>query len=166
MFNPAIVVLLFCFVGVTWAQIDCSTLPDGSYGYGCRSYTKCEGGRGTVVDCPLGEAYNYLSGNCEPYVLVPPPCGALGNDCNGKPDGRYPILAWNCTYYYTCQDNLFFGSNPCNNPPDTGDLVFDEAMQLCNWRWDVPPPCGTFEGKAKPTNDDKAKLSNKKVKRN
>lgn len=24
------------------------------------------------------------------------------------------------------------------------DLVFDLAMQLCNWRWDVQKPCGTY----------------------
>jgi hypothetical protein len=39
------------------------------------------------------------------------------------------------------------GSNPCNNPPDQGDLVFDESAQMCNWKWDVAPPCGTFPGK-------------------
>lgn len=24
------------------------------------------------------------------------------------------------------------------------DLVFDLEMQLCNWKWDVPEPCGTY----------------------
>jgi hypothetical protein len=139
--------LLTCFSVLVSCQIDCTGLPDGAYGHGCRSYTDCTGGVATIVDCGIGEAFNWNTAKCEPYATVPPPCGDTGNDCTGLADGRYAIRAWNCTYFYTCQGGIFFGTNPCNNPPDSGVLVFDEASQQCNWPYNVAPPCGTLSVK-------------------
>lgn len=149
--------LIFMMMTGVSAQVDCSTMPDGAYGFGCRSYTRCIGGEGTVIECAPEYAFNPDTGMCQPWDLVPPPCGSTENNCTGYPDGRYPVLP-DCTYYYTCTNQLFFGANPCNNPPETGDLVFDYALQLCNWYWSVPPPCGTASGK-RPL----AQLKSKKV---
>jgi len=144
MFAYIVIVLVSLAFGQTTAQIDCSSVPDGSYGHGCQSYTRCEGGRGVIVDCPLpGSAYDFRTGQCEPAITVPPPCGSVDNNCTGYPDGRYAILP-SCTYFYTCVRNTFFGANPCNNPPEQGDLRFDEELEACNWHWAMPPPCGSM----------------------
>jgi len=127
---------------VSLAQIDCTGKPDGAYGYGCESYTNCTGGVGHIVDCPPDYVFDSIVGTCRPIGEVPPPCGSQ-EDCSALADGRYPVMP-DCRYYYTCQGGLYMGSNPCNNPPDTGDLVFDYAMQICNWIWDVAEPCGTY----------------------
>lgn len=126
------------------AQINCAGMDDGSYGYGCRSFTKCEGGVGTVVNCDTGYAFDYRTGDCEPWSTVPGQCGAIDNDCSDHADGLYASQISNCTYFYTCLGGAFLGSNPCNNPPDSGNLVFDEILQVCNFYWDVIPPCGTL----------------------
>lgn len=124
------------------AQVDCTGLPDGIYGYGCRSYTNCTGGRGYIVDCAPGFVFDRVAGYCRPIADVPPPCGSQEN-CGTLPDGRYPVMP-DCRYFFTCANGVFLGTNPCNDPPEVGDLVFDIAMQLCNWRWDVPEPCGIY----------------------
>lgn len=124
------------------AQIDCSGLPDGVYGYGCRSYTNCTGGRGYIVDCAPGNVFDVQVGYCRPIADVPPPCGSQ-EDCTTLQDGRYPVMP-DCRYFFTCQEGRFLGTNPCNDPPEIGDLVFDLEMQLCNWKWDVQEPCGIY----------------------
>lgn len=48
------------------AQVDCSTMPDGAYGFGCRSYTRCIGGEGTVIECAPEYAFNPDTGMCQP----------------------------------------------------------------------------------------------------
>lgn len=59
--------ILVCGGTAIFGQIDCTGKPDGAYGSGCRSYTLCEGGKGTIVDCkPFTEAFNHLTGKCEP----------------------------------------------------------------------------------------------------
>ena len=138
--------LFMMMTGVSLQNFDCTGLPDGAYGYGCRSYTRCIDGEGTVIECVPEYAFNPETGKCEPWDRVPPPCGSSANNCTGYPDGRYPVLP-DCTYYYTCSGGIFFGANPCNDPPESGDLVFDYNLQICNWIWSVPPPCGTASEK-------------------
>jgi len=138
------VVLLGVAVAPSLAQIDCSNLEDGSYGHGCVSYTRCEGGRGTIVNCQAGQAFDWRSGVCEPWSIVPPPCGEVDNDCTGREDGKYAIMP-TCMYFYTCYLGVFAGTNPCNNPPDQGELRFDETLQTCNYHFAFEPPCGTAE---------------------
>jgi len=148
-------VVLFGFIAVGFlaapgsAQVDCTGLPDGAYGSGCLSYTRCEGGRGTVVNCQVpGYAYDWRTESCEPWSTVPPPCGSIDNNCTGFEDGRYAIKP-DCLYYYTCNGGIFFGSNPCN-APNQSDLRFDEDEDSCNWFWAVPPPCGTAPPRSQP----------------
>jgi hypothetical protein len=137
---------LLCLTGVTWAQIDCTGLADGAYGSGCRSYTNCTNGVGTIVDCSIDTAFSSITHRCEPLSQVPPPCGQL-QDCSLLANGRYPVMP-DCYYFFTCQNGVHMGTNPCNNPPEATDLVLDVALQLCNWKSAVPPPCGTLFSRA------------------
>jgi len=160
MWTFTVIALVTLVAGPTlnYAQIDCTNSPDGSYGTGCQSYTKCEGGRGSIVNCNLPNlAYDWRTGQCEPVVTVPPPCGSIDNNCTGYPDRRYPILSFNCTYFYTCINGVFFGANPCNNPENGTLLRFDIDQQVCNWFYDVHPPCGTFIEPTEPPKVEKSK---------
>ncbi|ELU18089.1 hypothetical protein CAPTEDRAFT_207233 [Capitella teleta] len=121
-----------------YAQIDCTDLEDGVYGWGCKGYTRCEGGEGTNVDC-TPDVFNEEIMDCDDPENVGPPCG-LFRDCSELEDGMYADLHLNCTAFYTCQDGIFFGHNPCN--PGT---VFNEELQVCDFPENVPPPCGTKE---------------------
>jgi len=141
-----LILAAFCavFIVPSLAQITCEGQPDGAYGHGCQSYTSCKNGTAEVIYCPLpGFAFDHRTGGCEPASIVPPPCGSIGIDCKDLEDARYAVMP-DCMYYYTCNAGIFFGSNPCNDPPDQGALVFDYDMQLCNWKRDVLPPCGDF----------------------
>jgi len=147
MLTILVVVILATVAGPSLAQFSCIGRPDGAYEAGCNSYTRCEGEIATIIDCQVGFAYDWRSQQCEPWITVPPPCGAIGNDCTGYEDGRYPVMP-NCTYFYTCNLGQFFGAGPCN-PPGPETLVFDVTEQACNWRFLTPPPCGTFIPDAK-----------------
>lgn len=62
--------ILACCSAAISGQINCTDKSDGAYGSGCRSYTKCEGGIGTLIDCLLNEeAFNYLTGKCQPWAF-------------------------------------------------------------------------------------------------
>ncbi|XP_048778823.1 uncharacterized protein LOC125682358 [Ostrea edulis] len=115
---------------------------DGHYEIGCRSYVKCTGGIGVLHDCPnppaLNTVYNAVTGQCDRPDNVARPCGHW-QDCSLLPDKRYPDMYTNCTTYYTCHGGTFFGHNFCSI-----GLVFDENLQLCNWPYNVAPPCGTL----------------------
>jgi hypothetical protein len=143
--NLVLVLISVASLAVTsLAQDECHGKPDGSYGYGCRSYTRCVNGTGTIIDCPVPDyAYDYRSQQCELASTVPPPCGDMGTDCSNTADGLYPVLP-DCKYFYTCNEGQFLGASPCNNPPDQGDLRFDEDLKVCNWIWAVKAPCGTM----------------------
>ncbi|ESO04340.1 hypothetical protein HELRODRAFT_172702 [Helobdella robusta] len=127
----------------TFCQMDCTGFPDGSYGAGCRSYTACKGGVGTLVTCKDHEAYDYDTKKCERIEDVKPPCGLKSSECINKPNGRYPLMSEQCRWYFTCQNQKYLGANPCNNPPSGTALVFDKTLDVCNWATQVPPPCGT-----------------------
>lgn len=138
-FVLALLVLAALYDEVT-SQVDCTDLPDGVHGWGCRGYTLCEGGEGTHVDCIFPEVFNEDIMACDDYLNVAPPCG-VWSDCSGLDDGLYADLTLNCTAYYTCQDEIFLGHNPCS--PGT---VFNEELQVCDFPENVAPPCGTYEG--------------------
>merc|ERR1711976_260512 len=134
-----IATLLCAFYLGAEAQIDCSDKPDGAYGWGCRAYTVCRDGVGSEVECLYPDVFNPVTKQCDDISNVGPPCGQLRN-CSEKEDGRYADLYVDCTAYYTCLNGQYFGHNPC--PPG---LVFNEEGQVCDWPYNVPPPCGTKE---------------------
>ena len=135
--------LLFIMMTGVSAQVDCTDREDGAYDNGCSSYTNCTGGVGEVVICPPEWAFDHATKQCEPWETCGSPCGSSANNCTGHPDNLYAVQP-ECKYFYTCQNELFIGAFPCNNPPDIGDLVFDYDMQVCNWDWAVLPPCGSM----------------------
>jgi hypothetical protein len=150
MLFQAFLVLCLAVVRID-AQQDCTGHDDGIYGAGCHSYTECTGGVGITKDCPLPDlAYDEEFGGCDDIEDVPPPCGNNRNcvRLNGQPvaDGKYPdpTVGQFCESYFTCTGGVYFGTNPCNAPDAPKDLVFDRALQVCNWRNQVPPPCGTY----------------------
>ncbi|KAK3084186.1 hypothetical protein FSP39_009682, partial [Pinctada imbricata] len=128
---------------------DCKASPNGNYEIGCRSYVICKNGTGTLHNCPdppaVNTVYNHKTGQCDDPKNVGQPCGEW-RDCTGHPDKRYPDLFNNCTSYYTCFAETFFGHNLC-----TPGLVFDSSLQTCNWPQSVPAPCGTKPPKTTPT---------------
>ncbi|XP_060563939.1 chondroitin proteoglycan 2-like [Ruditapes philippinarum] len=128
------------FIGHVSA-VNCTTLADGNYELGCKSFAKCIGGVASIVDCPEQMVYNNNTGLCDDAKNVSPPCGML-IDCTSSPDGRYADKDQNCRTWYTCNNNKFLGHNFC--PEGT---VFDETLNTCNWENAVPPPCGTLKGK-------------------
>ncbi|XP_060563926.1 chondroitin proteoglycan-2-like [Ruditapes philippinarum] len=133
-------VLLSAFVGYASA-VNCTTLSDGNYELGCKSFAKCVGGVSSIVDCPEHNVYNNNTGMCDDPKNVAPPCGNL-IDCSSTADGQYADKDQNCATWYTCNDKKFLGHNFC--PSGT---VFDESLHTCNWIDAVPPPCGTKSGK-------------------
>ncbi|KAL3857990.1 hypothetical protein ACJMK2_012609 [Sinanodonta woodiana] len=121
----------------TSLAVNCTTLPDGSYEAGCRSFAVCKGGVGLIVDCEPKKVFNNNTGLCDDVANVSPPCG-LARTCTGKPNGKYADVDLHCSSYYTCYEEKFLGHNIC-----PAGLVFDEGLVTCNWREAVPPPCGT-----------------------
>ncbi|KAK3084837.1 hypothetical protein FSP39_019952 [Pinctada imbricata] len=120
---------------------ECYGKSDGTYDIGCRSYVVCNGGTGTVVNCPdppaANTVFNNVTKTCDDPKHVAPPCGQW-RDCTAHVDKRYPDV-WNgCKSYYTCQNEYFYGHNIC-----TPGLIFDDSLQTCNWPNNVPPPCGS-----------------------
>ncbi|KAL4223023.1 chitin binding [Mactra antiquata] len=124
-------------INVVYGQTDCSILPNGHYGIGCKTYDVCENHQLTTVECPMYMVYNHVKQNCDYEALVGPPCG-LYRDCFNMTDGSYTDYELQCTSYYTCHNHVYYGHNLC---PD--GLVFEKAYGLCVWPVDAYPPCGT-----------------------
>ncbi|KAL4223024.1 hypothetical protein ACF0H5_016502 [Mactra antiquata] len=116
---------------------DCSIKPDGHYEISCKAYDECKNNVLTQVECGQDMVYDHNLPGCNAEKLVAPPCG-LYRDCSIRNDGTYPDYELNCTSYFTCHNNFYYGHNFC---PD--DLVFDSTLLLCTWPRDVYPPCGT-----------------------
>ncbi|XP_048775921.1 chitin-binding domain protein cbd-1-like [Ostrea edulis] len=130
-------VLVFAAVVVSALAVDCSTMPDGVYEAGCRSFARCTGAEVTIVDCDKGNVYNNATGSCDDPHNVPPPCGVF-RDCSNKKDGKYADMDEHCRSYYTCFKGAFLGHNKC-----PANLVFNEDLQTCDWPESVKPPCGS-----------------------
>ncbi|KAJ8312722.1 hypothetical protein KUTeg_010095 [Tegillarca granosa] len=117
--------------------VDCSVLGTGHYEIGCKYYTDCINGITYHRECTKGYVYSNVTHGCVDESTVGKPCG-LKRDCTSKPNRKYADHQTSCTSYYTCQNGIYYGHNYCNP-----GLVFDEAMQICNWPVNVPAPCGT-----------------------
>merc|ERR1712179_726183 len=111
---------------------DCSQVQDGVYEAGCKSFTVCANGVASIKECAQDQVFDANTGTCADEASV----GA----------GLYADTDQQCTSYYTCSGGTYFGHNYC-----AGGLVFNEALQTCDWPDDTDPPCGT-KGSARPTN--------------
>merc|ERR1712150_26955 len=139
-FNMDRILLVFACSAVLGcaSALNCTTMPDGIYEQGCRSYSQCVGKVKSTIDCPEHQVYNNATSSCDDPANVLPPCGEM-IDCTGKADAGYPDLNRKCTTWYTCLDEKFLGHNFC--PSGT---VFDSTLGTCNWSKQVASPCGTF----------------------
>ncbi|XP_046361555.1 uncharacterized protein LOC124138751 [Haliotis rufescens] len=130
-----LVVLLGIFAAAT--ALDCTGQPDGIYEYTCFSYTRCIQGVAVEIRCNSTDIFDPNQQRCVTPTGGYWPCTNVVN-CQNLADNRYPDYNEGCQSYYTCHNGLFLGNSFC---PD--GLVFDFEKQLCNWPYNVPPPCGT-----------------------
>ena len=56
--------VFICFLGYASA-VNCTAMPNGVYEKGCKSYTVCNGGVVTIVECPEDMVYNNQTQNCD-----------------------------------------------------------------------------------------------------
>ncbi|XP_046361553.1 chondroitin proteoglycan 2-like [Haliotis rufescens] len=129
-------IVLLGFIAVT-TGMDCTGEPDGIYEYNCFSYVICSQGVATEILCNSTQVFDPDQQKCVTPGIQNWPCTDV-QSCLNQPDNRYPDYANACMTYYTCQFGIFYGHNFC--PPG---LVFDFKNQLCNWHFNVQPPCGT-----------------------
>ncbi|XP_060074366.1 uncharacterized protein LOC132554085 [Ylistrum balloti] len=127
-------ILIFLPLGIVEGVVNCYGKADGNYEITCHDYTRCHNGLGTHITCPSSQFYNPANERCDTNIHIP--C-SIQRDCSGMADKRYADLETHCKSYYTCANGYFLGHNFCNP-----GLVYDEAMQLCNWPVNVVAPCG------------------------
>ncbi|KAK6184328.1 hypothetical protein SNE40_006822 [Patella caerulea] len=132
------VFLLVC-LPITVLTFECENKPDGVYDAGCKSFIKCEDGKGEGFECDEHTVYNAVIQACDDPKNVAAPCGNMIN-CSDKPDGHYPDLDQRCHSYYTCNGGSFFGHNFC----PTG-LVYHQEIEVCDYPHSVPKPCGLLD---------------------
>ncbi|XP_067687549.1 uncharacterized protein [Haliotis asinina] len=117
--------------------LDCTGQPNGIYEYTCFSYVSCYYGVATEIVCNTSDVFDPDQARCVTPSDGFWPCADVEN-CIHKEDQRYPDYINGCKTYYTCHKGFFLGHNFC--PPS---LVFDIKGQICNWYFNVVPPCGT-----------------------
>ncbi|XP_061162687.1 chondroitin proteoglycan 2-like [Saccostrea echinata] len=127
--------VLFILFDIAFGQ-NCVGRVDGVYDAGCRAYTTCKGGVGTITECKQPNVFNRDTNRCDDPANVHEICGTF-RDCDGRDDGRYPDVDRKCQYYFTCFAGKFMGHNPC-----PASLVFNYALQTCDYITDMGPPCG------------------------
>ncbi|CAH1793962.1 unnamed protein product [Owenia fusiformis] len=129
------------FIGAWCDQCDCAVDPDNTLcESGCTYYIYCFNGTEETLQCPSGQVLDVETGTCDVPEKVEPPCGVY-HDCTGKEDGYYANEYDNCLSYHYCVDGQFQANNLC----PTG-LVFDDPRGVCNWQYNVCPPCGDGTG--------------------
>ncbi|XP_013413014.1 uncharacterized protein LOC106175515 [Lingula anatina] len=111
----------------THSDFDCSKRSDGVIESGCRAFYRCVSGKTFFVECDYNYVLNTDIGDCDRRENAPAPCG-VKQDCMEKENGKYADAERDCTYYYTCHEGHFMGTNKCNP-----GLVFNEDRQICDW---------------------------------
>lgn len=53
--------------------VDCKDKEDGVYGWGCKAFTYCKGGKGKEVFCTGTSVYNPETEGCDEYISVASP---------------------------------------------------------------------------------------------
>ncbi|XP_048775908.1 uncharacterized protein LOC125680391 [Ostrea edulis] len=114
----------------------CFGRQDIIYARSCKTYIKCVNGTTVAVHCDKYMVFNTENGHCEYAFNVHSPCGVF-RDCSKLPDGHYPDTEQKCMRFYTCWKGSFLGFNAC-----AMGLVFNVRKQVCDWPFNVMPPCG------------------------
>lgn len=60
-----------------------------------------------------------------------------GDFCSSKVNGNYRDSA-NCHGYIACSNGITY------HMPCPAGLVWNDAKKICDWKRNVPPPCGTL----------------------
>lgn len=47
------------------SAVNCTSMPDGVYETGCKSFAECNGGQVTIVECPKDMVYNNKTELCD-----------------------------------------------------------------------------------------------------
>ncbi|KAK0041881.1 hypothetical protein Bpfe_028675 [Biomphalaria pfeifferi] len=119
---------------------DCYDKEDGTpVSVGCWGVAVCKAGKVVRKVCPSGTILGDGSTLCNITCVKPEPDSMPCDEkeiCTGLPDRLYAYF--DCKQFFYCQNGYFLAKWSC-----PADLVFDEHVQVCNWRHDVPPPCGT-----------------------
>merc|ERR1711879_205183 len=113
---------------------DCTKVQDGVYEAGCKSFTVCANGVASIKECEQDMVFDANTGTCADESSVGSPCG-IKKDCTSVADGLYADTDQQYKSYYTCSGGTYFGHNYC-----AGGLVFNEALQTCDWPDDTDPP--------------------------
>ncbi|KAK7087732.1 uncharacterized protein [Littorina saxatilis] len=119
------------------SAFDCTGKADGLAGIGCDGYVECIGQKNVTHFCTLYEYFDRDTTSCIGTTNNHTGCTHF-NVCKNMTDGRYPDFEKNCQTYFTCHGKNFFGHQYC-----PAGLVFDQALEICNWATSVPFPCGT-----------------------
>lgn len=131
------IILMSCLVGLAYGN-ECFNKPDGTIvNAACQYFETCRNQQPIPTHCVRPRVFNHMKKACDDPINTPPPCGKE-ESCQNLPDGRYPILNMQCRCYFSCQTGTNMGTQCCPT-----DLTWDVYKSLCNWRHNVPPPCGT-----------------------
>ncbi|BFZ04711.1 hypothetical protein BsWGS_07750 [Bradybaena similaris] len=104
---------------------------------GCWGYRECVNGAYVEHLCEEKYVLDKASRQCHLKGTGTTECDK-NSDCTGIPDGMYSDLDDLCRSYYRCYGEINIGQFYC-----AGNLVFHEEIQSCDFRSNVPPPCGT-----------------------
>ncbi|CAK8694457.1 unnamed protein product [Clavelina lepadiformis] len=122
----------------------------------CTTYYNCDENIQRVCpsSCPPGLVFNAANGYCDWVYNVASPCGTLsarqvyetvtGPAC--EPEERYNcngatatvVDSEDCSVFYNCDSNI---QQPCPSKCADG-LVYNTDLGVCDWLYNVPPPCG------------------------
>ncbi|KAI8783698.1 hypothetical protein BgiMline_023862 [Biomphalaria glabrata] len=116
----------------------CNGRPEGALAeIACWGYKRCENGIARVYNCPKDTVLERDSLKCVKIGTGNTACGKV-KDCTGLADGNYPDLDVGCISFYACSGGTFMGRHYCD-----ANLVYDRRLVACNYKQNVPAPCGT-----------------------
>ncbi|BFZ04709.1 hypothetical protein BsWGS_07748 [Bradybaena similaris] len=104
---------------------------------GCWGYKECVNGVYFEHFCPTGEVLDQDTRTCHPIGhSSTKDCDPI--DCTSLPDGMYADVIGGCKSYNRCYGAVNIAAFLC-----AANLVFHEEIQACDYKSNVPPPCGT-----------------------
>ncbi|XP_065571760.1 probable chitinase 10 isoform X2 [Artemia franciscana] len=111
----------------------------------CSMFYQCANGGSTAQTCPPGLTFNPDILACDYPDNFFPPCGTRF-PCP-EPDGYFPNPD-NCESYFVCSGGLSY-EQVCSP-----GLVYNVENNVCDFPFNVPPPCGTASEERELVTDD------------
>ncbi|XP_031574328.1 chondroitin proteoglycan 2-like [Actinia tenebrosa] len=119
----------------------------------CFGYIACSNGFTYHMPCPASLKWNdnqkrcdwpkYANPGCSGahqwpcYICVCPNGNCQSNFCSNKVNGNYPDSA-KCNGYIACSNGITY------HMPCPAGLVWNKVQKMCDWKRNVPPPCGNL----------------------